>query len=81
MIGLCLQRKVTLDTSELTDGYKIRRTAVDFSIPLISNIKNATLMVDSFEKVGLKADWTKLPDFAVRSWDEYMSRSHLTRSG
>ena len=34
----------------ITDGYKIRRMAVDFNIPLIVNIKCAMEFVRAFEK-------------------------------
>lgn len=65
------------EPSELTDGYHIRRTAVDFSIPLISNIKCAVLMVSAFEKVGLRGGWKEYPSFIVRSWDEFLRRADL----
>jgi hypothetical protein len=65
------------NTQDLTDGYHIRRTAVDFSIPLIPNIKNAVLMVGAFEKIGLRGGWTKYPEFTIKSWDEYLRGSHL----
>lgn len=56
------------DTSGLTEGYEIRRTAVDFAIPLISNIKCATLFVASIERVK---------KFHIKSWDEYMTDSKI----
>jgi len=65
------------EAHDLTDGYHIRRTAVDYSIPLISNIKCASLMVESLEKLGLKAGWTEYPKFTIKSWDEYMRESFL----
>jgi hypothetical protein len=56
------------DKQGLTDGYKIRRTAVDSAVSLISNIKCAVLMV---EAIRLKSS----PDFEpeVLSWDEYLN--------
>ena len=37
---------------EDTFGYLLRRTAVDLSIPLFTNIKLAKLFIESLEKVG-----------------------------
>ena len=51
-------------SSELTNGYLIRRTAVDFDIPLITDIKIAKQMVDALEyyhQHGLE----------IKAWDEY----------
>jgi hypothetical protein len=35
----------------MTDGYHIRRTAVDYSVGLITNVKCAVLLVASLTKV------------------------------
>lgn len=42
----------------ITDGYKIRRMAVDFNVPLLVNIKCAIEFVRAFEKltVGLEEE-------------------------
>lgn len=48
---------------EVTDGYQIRRTAVDFSVALITNIKLAIQFVHAVSKVD---------NFAVKSWKEYL---------
>jgi carbamoyl-phosphate synthase large subunit len=49
---------------ELTNDYMIRRTAVDFNIPLITNLQLAKRLVEALYKVG--------PDgLQVKSWDEY----------
>jgi len=39
---------------ELTDGYRIRRAAVDFDVPLITNIKCAILFTEALEKMELE---------------------------
>ena len=49
---------------ELTNGYKIRRKAVDLAIPLITNLQLAKRFI---EAVGNK----KFEDLAIKSWSEY----------
>ena len=49
---------------ELTDGYTIRRMAVDQHIPLIANIQFAKALINSIEKY-------KIEDLEPKSWDEY----------
>merc|ERR1712146_847607 len=36
-------------------NYEIRRLAVDYSVPLITNVQVATLFAESLEAVGMKA--------------------------
>ena len=48
-----------------TDGYLIRRCAIDNSIPLMTNIKNTNLYISTINKINLNsAD--------VYSWQEYI---------
>ena len=54
----------TYSKEEITDGYRIRRTAVDLNIPLITNLQVAEVLIDSIEKYGLK-------DLKIKAWDEY----------
>lgn len=42
-----LQPQGTKKTEEISAGYLIRRTAVDFSVSLITNVKCASLLVES----------------------------------
>lgn len=49
---------------ELDNGYKIRRAAVDYNIPLITNSRLASAFIYAFCKVN-KAD------IAIKAWDEY----------
>jgi carbamoyl-phosphate synthase large subunit len=53
-----------LSSAELTNGYKIRRAAVDLNVPLITNARLASAFIDSF--CDLKPD-----DIEIKSWDEY----------
>ncbi|MBQ4063710.1 MAG: carbamoyl-phosphate synthase (glutamine-hydrolyzing) large subunit [Bacteroidaceae bacterium] len=49
---------------ELTNGYRIRRAAIDHNIPLITNARLASAFIRAFCKI----DVNELP---VKSWDEY----------
>ena len=49
---------------ELDNGYKIRRAAVDFNIPLITNARLASAFIYAFCKV-------RKEDLAIKAWDEY----------
>ena len=54
----------TLEKRELSDGYKIRRAAIDFNIPLITNARLATTFIRAFCKMSQD-------DISIKSWDEY----------
>ena len=49
---------------ELTNGYRIRRAAIDHNIPLITNARLASAFIRAF----CKLDITDVP---VKSWEEY----------
>ena len=49
---------------ELTNGYKIRRAAIDHNIPLITNARLASAFIDAF--CNLKTE-----DIQIKSWQEY----------
>ncbi len=50
--------------TELTNGYRIRRAAVDFNIPLITNTRLASAFIISF--CNMTED-----EIEIKSWDEY----------
>ena len=50
---------------ELKDEYLIRRKAIDFSIPLITNTQLAKLLMTSIAK-------RKLKELEIRPWDHYV---------
>ena len=54
----------TLEKRELSDGYMIRRAAIDFNIPLITNTRLATTFIRAFCKMGMG-------DIKIKRWDEY----------
>ena len=49
---------------ELTNGYRIRRGAIDHNIPLITNARLASAFIEAFCEL-------KLEDIAIKSWQEY----------
>ena len=51
-------------TTELTNGYKIRRAAIDLNIPLMTNARLASAYIDAFTT-------HPLDEIEIKSWDEY----------
>ena len=49
---------------ELTNGYRIRRGAIDHNIPLITNARLASAFIEAFCEL-------KLEDIAIKNWQEY----------
>ena len=49
---------------ELTNGYRIRRGAIDHNIPLITNARLASTFIEAFCEL-------KLNDIQIKSWQEY----------
>ncbi|MDE7388463.1 MAG: carbamoyl-phosphate synthase large subunit, partial [Muribaculaceae bacterium] len=53
-----------LTPTELSNGYKIRRAAIDLNVPLITNARLAGAFINAFTSMSLD-------DIEIRSWDEY----------
>jgi carbamoyl-phosphate synthase large subunit len=51
-------------TREITNGYTIRRSAIDYSIPLITNARVASAFIYALCRY-------KMEDLSIKSWDEY----------
>ncbi len=49
---------------ELTNGYYVRRAAIDFNIPLITNARLATAFIRAFCSMSID-------DIQIKSWDQY----------
>ena len=49
---------------ELTNGYKIRRAAIDHNIPLLTNARLASAFIHAFCSV-------KESEISIKAWDEY----------
>jgi carbamoyl-phosphate synthase large subunit len=53
-----------LTTTELNNDYTIRRSAVDFNVPLLTNARLASAFILAFCRMNED-------DLAIKSWDEY----------
>ena len=53
-----------LTVHELTNGYKVRRAAIDLNVPLITNSRLASAFINAFCTL-------KLDDIDIKSWNEY----------
>lgn len=53
-----------LSPAELNNDYIIRRSAVDYNVPLITNARLASAFILAFCKMSID-------DLAIKSWDEY----------
>ncbi len=49
---------------ELSNGYRMRRAAIDFNVPLITNSRLATAYIRAFCAVPMD-------EISIKSWDEY----------
>ena len=49
---------------ELTNGYKIRRGAIDHNIPLMTNVRLAKAFIEAFTAMNME-------DIQIKSWQEY----------
>ena len=53
-----------LTASELTNGYKIRRAAIDLNVPLITNSRLASAFINAFCTIDID-------DIDIKAWSEY----------
>lgn len=53
-----------LSPRELTNGYKIRRAAIDLNVPLITNSRLASAFISAFCTLSLD-------DIDIKAWDEF----------
>ncbi|MCU4163111.1 carbamoyl-phosphate synthase (glutamine-hydrolyzing) large subunit [Carboxylicivirga caseinilyticus] len=63
-IDLVINIPKNLSKDELKNGYQIRRDAIDFNIPLITNARLASAFIYSFCKLGQE-------HISIKHWDEY----------
>ncbi len=64
-IDLVINVPFSYDKLEFDDSYEIRRMAVDLSIPLITNIQLARLLIESIEEK---------PKLEAKAWNEYLGK-------
>ena len=53
-----------LTSGELSNGYKIRRAAIDYNIPLLTNARLASAFINAFCTIDMD-------DIKIKSWCEY----------
>ena len=63
-IDLVINIPKNLSKGELDNDYKIRRTAIDFGIPLLTNARLASKFIRAFCLLGME-------DLKIKSWNEY----------
>ncbi|MFA3782252.1 carbamoyl-phosphate synthase (glutamine-hydrolyzing) large subunit [Melioribacteraceae bacterium 4301-Me] len=66
-IDLVINIPKNLQEEELTNDYLIRRTAVDYKVPLITNRQLAMRLAEALTN-------KKIEDLKIKSWDEYDSK-------
>ncbi|MDR1584082.1 MAG: carbamoyl-phosphate synthase (glutamine-hydrolyzing) large subunit [Prevotellaceae bacterium] len=63
-IDLVINIPKNLTQGELRNDYTIRRSAIDYNIPLITNARLASAFINSFIKYSIE-------DIKIKSWKEY----------
>ena len=63
-IDMVINIPKNLTSHELSNGYKIRRAAIDFNVPLLTNDRLASAFINAFTSMSLD-------DLAIKAWDEY----------
>jgi len=64
-VDLVINIPKNIEKEELDNDYIIRRKAVDFGVPLITNLQLAKRFVEALSS-------TSIDDLKVKSWDEYV---------
>ena len=63
-IDMVVNLPKNLTPTELSNGYKIRRAAIDLNVPLLTNARLASAFIDAFTTLSLDK-------IEIKSWDEY----------
>ena len=63
-IDLVINIPKSYEEEELENDYLIRRSAVDFNIPLLTNPQNTKLFIESISKL-------KMEDLEIKDWESY----------
>ncbi|MDE6782618.1 MAG: hypothetical protein K2J17_02725, partial [Paramuribaculum sp.] len=53
-----------LSEGELTNGYRIRRTAIDLNIPLLTNARLASAFISAFTTIPVES-------MEIKPWADY----------
>jgi carbamoyl-phosphate synthase large subunit len=63
-LDLIINIPKSFEEEELTNDYILRRKAVDFNIPLITNMQFAERFIDALSRLGME-------ELSIKAWDEY----------
>ena len=63
-IDLVVNIPKNFSSSELNNGYKIRRSSIDFNIPLLTNARLASAFIQAFCHKNIE-------DLEIKAWQEY----------
>ena len=63
-IDLVVNIPKNFSAGELDNGYKIRRAAIDYNIPLLTNSRLASAFIQAFCKMNVN-------DLEIKAWNEY----------
>jgi carbamoyl-phosphate synthase large subunit len=63
-VDLVVNIPKNLSAAELNNDYTIRRSAIDFNVPLITNARLASAFIDAFCRLSPE-------DIKIKAWDEY----------
>ena len=66
-IDMVINIPKNLTKAELDNDYQIRRTAVDFNIPLVTNARLASAFINAFTKLSMD-------DLKIKTWNEYRNK-------
>ena len=64
LIDMVVNLPKNLSSAELSNGYKVRRAAIDLNIPLLTNARLASTFIKAFTQLNLD-------DIQIKAWDEY----------
>ena len=63
-IDMVVNINKNLTAGELTNGYRLRRAAIDLNIPLLTNARLASAFITSFCTLPVE-------ELQIKSWSEY----------
>ena len=63
-VDLVINIPKNFQEEEVTNDYLVRRQAVDFGVPLVTNVKLAKRLVEAFQGKGRQG-------LRIKSWEEY----------
>lgn len=66
-IDMVINIPKNLTKVELDNDYQIRRTAVDFNIPLVTNARLASAFINAFTQLTMD-------DLKIKTWNEYRNK-------